>query len=306
MLSMGSTFWPVRFALSLAIAVAAAGCAAPAPPADGFGCRSFGHIVDMVRWSADGELLAVGEMNTGRILLVEWPTFEVQRQFENAAGGDGWSVNARSLALDAEHRLTWLETLNSSDEDEAYVAVWRADASGDSQRLGYLPHPRFSDFYWVGDELSARERGLDDRTRLVQLVPGERDLAIEPSGSWESQLSEAYWASRDGDSSVYDTHADVGEPTVFVVRTADGQYDIEIPAGGLSASISADGATLAYRDVSTADFMAYSLLDETTDPLTNDGDFWEGELSPAGPLAVTTAYAPGVDKENALCVFQPD
>lgn len=304
---MSSTFLPPRWRAILTTTVlglVAAGCGPPQATAPGgIGCVSLGVTLDYVRWSADGNALAVGALLPGRIFLLAWPSFEIERRIERAAGGDGWEIYGRSVAMRADGAITWLETLAFPEDIDEMAAIWSVDATRDPSRLGMLPHPRFSDFYWIDGVLHSRERSMDDDFRLVRFVlAGDR---FEPEGltEWRRDIGD-WWVSRNGERQVFDNAAEPGDPVILTVTTGDGESQVGLPdAGGMAPSIAADGMTLIYRDPSSANYVARRLDDGA--PLRNVSttEYYDGEISDTGYLAAVTAYVP-TEWENEVCVEQ--
>lgn len=301
---MGSTFRDLRWRAILTTTVlvlAAVGCGPQqATTPGGIGCLTLGGKVDYVRWSADGDALAVGGLLPGRIFLLAWPSFEIERRLDRAAGGDGWEIYGRSVAMRADGAMTWLETLAFPEDMDEMAAIWTVDEASDPSRLGMLPHPRFSDFYWIDGVLHARERSMDDGFRLVRLLLAADRFEPEPMTDWRSDVGgEEWWVSRDGVRQVIAHATEPGDPVVLTVTTAKGEHEVTLDGGGMSPSITSDGMTLIYRDPSRANFVARALDSDASAHTVSTTEFYDGEISDSGYLAAVTT-----DQDNEVCVEQ--
>ena len=252
----------------------------------GVGCRSFGGSLDLVQWSADGTRLVAGSRGDGRILLIDWPSLTTLREISSGASGAGWSIDGGSAAIDAEGRATWMET----NVFDGTAAVWRFGPDGGPQLVGYLPHPRFLDFFWTPDGLLAVEwQTSPDEARLVRLVIEGDQLEQQPLTDWGPDFGEL-WVSRDGRFLVYDNAPNPSKRrTVLTAETPTGTQAIELPGyGGSSGSLTPDGRRLVYRETETSHFVTRSLVGNQDVRVLSPTDYYAGEISAGGLLAAVT------------------
>ena len=264
----------------------------------GVGCRSFGGRLDLVQWSADGTRLVVSSWRDFRVVLIEWPSLAPLRAITSAAGGAEWGIDGASAAIDSAGRATWMET----NVFDGTAAIWRIGSESGPQLVGYLPHPRFLNFFWTPSGLLAVEwQTVPDEARLVRLVPEGQQLIPQPLTDWDPDFGEV-WVSRDGRYLVHDNAPNPWkQSTVLTTSTPMGQQTFALPGyGGSFGSLTPDGRTLVYRETETSHFVARSLLGNSAPRVLSTTDYYAGEISVTGLLAAVTAYGPGQD--NQLCV----
>lgn len=282
------------------------GCASEAP-VDGLGCRALGWNADLVRWSSNGEWLAVGSMSPGRVVIMDWPDLEVLTEFDRAAGGGGWEIAGRSMAVDGDTAVSWMETNVLAPRVEDMAALWRASLDGSSAMFGRLPHPRFDGFFWVAGELMAREATLGfNEARLVRLaMSAEADgrLSVHALTEWRRDLG-GWWVSRDGKHQVRSSPVEPGVATSLTIVIDEEEQALNVSdAGEVVPMISPDGLTLIYRDTATSTLMTAPLSDGDEAGLLSAREYFEGELSTGGVLAGVTGHGPG--ERNELCTERP-